>query len=91
MTQNHPLEPPTSRKLADKLFKPAGTAPDEFVNKGYKIKKKSKSATIMEPVDTARLQEKLGNLMSALDQTQSEIEKQELKIALNNKTKSYQR
>lgn len=91
LTQNHPLEPPTSRKLADKLFKPAGTAPDEFVNKGYKIKKKSKSATIMEPVDTARLQEKLGNLMSALDQTQSEIEKQELKIALNNKTKSYQR
>ena len=92
LTQNHPLEPPTSRKLGDKLFKPAGTAPDEFVNKEFKIiKKKSKSSTIMEPVDTSRLQEKLGNLMSALDQTQSEIEKQELKIALNNKTKSYQR
>ena len=91
LTQNHPLEPPTSRMLADRFFKPAGTAPGEFVTKELKIKTKSKSSKIIEPIDTARLQEKLGNLMSALDQTQSEIEKQELKIALNNKTKSYQR
>ena len=87
LTQTHPLEPPTSRILSDKLFKPAGVAPDVIVNKEFvKAKKRShKPSTAIEPVDTARLQEKLGSLMSALNQTQSEIERQELKIALNNK------
>ena len=93
LTQTHPLEPPTSRILSDKLFKPAGVAPDVIVNKEFvKVKKRShKPSTAIEPVDTARLQEKLGSLMSALNQTQSEIERQELKIALNNKAKPYQR
>jgi len=91
LTQTHPLEPPTSRMLSDKLFKPAGVAPEEFNTKEFKAKRRSKSSTVVQPVDTARLQEKLGSLMSALDQTQGEIEKQELKIALNNKVKSYQR
>ena len=92
LTQTHPLEPPTSRMLSDKLFKPAGVAPDVLSSKDFKVKRRStKSSTVVQPVDTARLQEKLGSLMSALDQTQGEIEKQELKIALNNKVKSYQR
>lgn len=92
LTQTHPLEPPTSRILSDKLFKPAGVAPDSFANKEFAKKKKGNtSSTVIGPVDTARLQEKLGSLMSALNQTESEIERQELKIALNNKAKTYQR
>ena len=42
-------------------------------------------------MDTSRMREQLKQLNKQLEQTNDEIARQELKIALNNKTKNYER
>lgn len=101
-TQKHPLDPPTARELAERPFVvstiktnalPSSESPPK--PGGGKVSKirpaPNKFAALAAPavVDTARLQQSLGSLMSELQRTQDEISRGELKLALKNKQKSY--
>lgn len=91
-TQKHPLDPPTARELIERPFlvtyPRGGVEPREHVEI-RKIHKPINKYATEAVVNTARLQQGLGALMSELERTESEIERHELKLALKNKTKKY--
>ena len=97
MTQKHPLEPPTGRDLPEQVFKPAGTvipqAPKDFKKKPGTMKKSAADSVGGGGggESTARMRETLDTLVSQLEQTEAEIERQKLKIALRKNTKHYQK
>lgn len=99
--QSHLLDPPTHRSMSNEdVFRPAGNAgastvlrhPPKELTKGKRppIGDGRQQSVRLEPVDTARIEANIGNLMDQLSKTQEEIERQELKIALKSKTKSYE-
>ena len=95
-TQKHPLDPPTARELAERPFVvstvKAGALPSsESPTKPKVVKLHPPPNKYATPavVDTARLQQSLGSLMSELRRTQDDISRSELKLALKNKQKSY--
>jgi hypothetical protein len=90
-----PIYPPTYRDMnARDIFKPAGTVKMKDVNMEKKEKKKVRrqvSSREEECFDTARLKSNLGHLMEQLEATNNQLAKQELKVALNTKTKGYEK
>ncbi len=96
LEQKHPLDPPTARDLTARPFKPGGSIPVDPSGVGIKAKHVSKSKktnTIKTnnttELSTSRMQGTLGDLLEQLNQTQSEIERQELKIALKTKSNPF--
>lgn len=96
LEQKHPLDPPTARDLTARPFKPGGSIPVDPSGVGIKAKHVSKSKktnTIKTnnttELSTSRMQGTLGELLEQLNQTQSEIERQELKIALKTKSNPF--
>ena len=96
----NPILPPTYRSVGGRdIFKPTGHVDskplDMKIEKKEDMKQKRaarrQSSTPATPVDTARLKQNLGHLMQELENTNNELARQELKIALNTKTKSYER
>ena len=88
-----PIYPPTYRPVSGRdVFKPSGSFkiqdPEELVKKKGTRRRPPPPET---PLDTSRLKESLGQLMEELESTNNELARQELKIALNNKTKGYER
>ncbi len=97
LEQKHPLDPPTARDLTARPFKPGGTIPVDPCGVGIKTKYVSKSKktnnmkanNVNTELSTSRMQGTLGELLEQLNQTQSEIERQELKIALKTKSNPF--
>ena len=96
-TLKNPLAPPEQRPPPAHAFKLAGKTNAGFpvsemnTHKTRKAPDLSRSQSIPEVIDTARVKESLRQLTRSLDQTNEEIARQELKIALKSKTKNYQR
>ena len=97
--QKHPLDPPTSRELLERPFvvtiprgKPEPKAPNE-VRKIYVAPSKFGIGNYTSggggggpEVNTGRLQESLSQLMGELARTESEIERNQLKLGLKGKS-----
>jgi len=96
LEQKHPLDPPTARDLTARPFKPGGSIPLDPSGVVIKVKYVSKTKkpnnskmTDASGLSTSRMQGTLGELLEQLNQTQCEIERQELKIALKTKSNPF--
>jgi hypothetical protein len=91
-TQKHPELPPTGRDLTSRPFKGGGSTEcgvsERYVKKGSKGNKKSSNYQNQSP---SQMTESLNTLMEELKKTDSEIERQQLKLSLKNKTKGYEK
>ena len=92
--QKHPLEPPIQRDLTSRPFKPSGTlttdSSGEVViaairggRKEGRSKRGGGAGGSSGPIESSRTGGSLGPLLDALKKTESEIERQELLIALS--------
>mmetsp|Transcript_12267 Transcript_12267/g.18589 ORF Transcript_12267/g.18589 Transcript_12267/m.18589 type:complete len:293 (-) Transcript_12267:166-1044(-) len=100
----HPLDPPDHQSMSSRVpFRPGGTStllPTSDTkpkgNGGGKYKTKTATtatgiAVSARDVDTARMKESLKSLVDALENTEQEIARQDLKIALSKKVKTYEK
>lgn len=90
VTQKHPLEPPTQRELTSKPFKPSGSLSTDSAGEAVVVPRASgksgnskRRGTGDGPLESSRMRGSLGPLLDALKKTEADIERQELKIALN--------
>jgi hypothetical protein len=96
-TLKNPLEPPDKASMSSRgNFRPGGSLKhnEAILNKTSTKGGKTKPppATIVvsaRDVDTARMKESLGNLVAALEDTDQQIARQNLKIALAKKVKTF--
>ena len=90
--QKHPLDPPTARLLVDKpfvvTFPRGGVEPKEPVSI-KKIPPPANKYATEAVINTARLQDGLKSLMGELARTEMQLEREELKLALKNKTRTF--
>lgn len=99
--QKHAFDAPTGRGAPDEKFRPGGGSVNmekirEKNNKRQaeiKAKKAVGPAPMQQPmpVDTGRMKEQLSSLLDQLNQTEDELSRQELKMALNHKTYNYEK
>lgn len=92
-----PIYPPTYRSVGGRdVFRPGGRV-KEMVLDPYGPKSKTKVRSVKTysepatPIDTPRLKQNLGHLMNQLEETNNELARQELKVALNSKAKGYEK
>lgn len=91
----NPLEPPDKASMSSRdCFRPGGSLKhkDAILNKSASKGKVKPTATVVlsaRDVDTSRMKESLGHLVAALESTDQEIARQNLKIALSKKVKTF--
>ena len=89
----NPLDPPSYNSISSrKSFFPAGTNSLHHEKEEAKTRHKKHSGKIVltsRNVDTSRMKESLNSLVDELEKTDSQIQRQELKIALAPKVKTY--